>query len=163
MPESSPPSLWTNILAGIAAFILGSGLLGYLKFWREWRHEPEEREVSGAQADLHRASADEVRARTLRDEEDELWQRLRLEMVDMRTDVARLRTERDTADDRVGALLIERRGLRDRVTALEDEVSVKSAAIRSLENQNEAFNARHQCDQAEIEKLKGQHDMDIPT
>lgn len=156
MSESSPSSTWASILAGIAAFVLGSGLLGYLKFWREWRREPAEQEVAGAQADLHRASADEIRARTLREEEEELWQRLRLEMIDLRADVTKLKQERDAADDRVGELLIERRELRDRVAVLEEEVRAKSTAARMLEGQNEELNVQHKCDQAEIKHLQAE-------
>jgi hypothetical protein len=102
--------------------------------------------LARAQTDAQQATAEEIRARMRRADEESAFDKLRTVAQELRADIERLRKERDASDVRVGELLIERQELRKELEhmatnlrAAEEQLGLK---VRSEQETSESDRER---------------------
>jgi hypothetical protein len=106
----------TRAVGYAVGFVGVGGLLGYLQYRLNARRAPADMRVAEGQADVHRATAEEIRAKSRREDEDAIVANLRVVTQDLRADIERLKLDREhwrgraeAAEERIGQLLAEQK------------------------------------------------------
>jgi uncharacterized protein YhaN len=103
MQEPSQDFL-TRAVGYVVGFVGLGGLLGYLQYRLAARRAPVDMRLADAQAEVQHATAEEIRAKLKREDENSLILGIRAVAQELRAEVERLRNERDKAESEVKML-----------------------------------------------------------
>lgn len=107
--QESNHDLLTRVVGYLVGFVGLGGLAGYLQYRLAARRAPADANLVTAQADVQHATAEEMRARVRREDENATVANLRAVTQELRIDIERLRQRAEAAEGEVVRLLQEQK------------------------------------------------------